>query len=131
MLCRAQYAKEVDKSCFPGIRAGPLMHVIAAKAVAFGEACGPTSSIRRIPSERRLRAGRLTGEGFRIVSGGTDSHLMLVDLRPFGVLGKIAQSVLDRAACLNKTPPLRPGKAVRPGNKRAPAVTTRAWMSRK
>jgi len=99
ILCREEYAAAIDKAVFPGLQGGPLMHVIAAKAVAFHEAAAPgfrdyTAGI--VGNARALAAG-LDGEGFRIVSGGTDNHLMLVDLRPFGVTGKVAQEALDRA----------------------------------
>jgi glycine hydroxymethyltransferase len=99
ILCRNEYAAAVDKAVFPGLQGGPLMHVIAAKAVAFREASEP--GFRKyaadvVTNARALAAG-LAEEGFRIVSGGTDNHLMLVDLRPFGVTGKVAQEALDRA----------------------------------
>ena len=84
---------------FPGLQGGPLMHVIAAKAVAFHEAARPEFreyAAQIVRNAQALSAG-LTDEGFRIVSGGTDNHLLLVDLRPFGVTGKVAQEVLDAA----------------------------------
>jgi glycine hydroxymethyltransferase len=99
ILSRSEYATGIDKAVFPGLQGGPLMHVIAAKAVAFREATQP--DFRRyaadvVANAQALAAG-LAEEGFRIVSGGTDNHLMLVDLRPFGVTGKVAQQALDRA----------------------------------
>lgn len=98
VLCKETFAKEIDKAVFPNIQGGPLMHIIAAKAVCFGEALRP--SFKTYQRQIRLNAAELAAamarEGFRIVSGGTDSHLMLVDLRPFGVTGKVAQAVLDR-----------------------------------
>ncbi len=99
ILCRQQYAAAIDRSVFPGLQGGPLMHVIAAKAVAFREASAP--SFRQyaadiVTNAAALAAG-LAAEGFRIVSGGTDNHLMLVDLRPFAVTGKVAQEALDAA----------------------------------
>jgi len=99
ILCRHQYAAAIDRSVFPGLQGGPLMHVIAAKAVAFREASAP--SFRQyaadiVTNAAALAAG-LAEEGFRIVSGGTDNHLMLVDLRPFAVTGKVAQEALDSA----------------------------------
>ncbi len=105
ILCRAEYAKAIDKAVFPGMQGGPLMHVIAAKAVCFHEAAQPAFSAyaEGIVRNARALAAALAGEGFRIVSGGTDNHLMLVDLRPFGVTGKVAQEALDRAGItLNK-----------------------------
>jgi glycine hydroxymethyltransferase len=99
ILCREQYAAAVDKAVFPGLQGGPLMHVIAAKAVAFHEAAQPAFreyAAGIVRNARALAAG-LVDEGFRVVSGGTDNHLMLVDLRPFGVTGKVAQETLDRA----------------------------------
>jgi glycine hydroxymethyltransferase len=99
ILSRQQYATAIDKAVFPGLQGGPLMHVIAAKAVAFLEASQP--SFRQYAADIVTNAGALAaalaGEGFRIVSGGTDNHLMLVDLRPFGVTGKVAQAALDNA----------------------------------
>jgi glycine hydroxymethyltransferase len=99
ILCREEYAAAIDKAVFPGLQGGPLMHVIAAKAVAFHEAAQPRfrDYAAAIVRNARALAGGLDGEGFRIVSGGTDNHLMLVDLRPFGVTGKQAQEALDRA----------------------------------
>lgn len=100
VLCREQYAKEIDKTVFPGIQGGPLMHVIAAKAVCFHEALQPDfkNYQRQIKANAKALAAGLIEEGFRIVTGGTDSHLMLVDLRPFGITGKVAQIVLDRVS---------------------------------
>jgi glycine hydroxymethyltransferase len=99
ILSRTDYAAGIDKAVFPGLQGGPLMHVIAAKAVAFREASAP--EFRRyaadVVSNAQALAAGLADEGFRIVSGGTDNHLMLVDLRPFGVTGKVAQEALDRA----------------------------------
>ena len=99
ILCRAEYATAIDKAVFPGLQGGPLMHVIAAKAVAFREAARPEFAEYAagvVQNASALAAG-LASEGFRIVSGGTDNHLMLVDLRPFGVTGKVAQEALDEA----------------------------------
>jgi glycine hydroxymethyltransferase len=99
ILCRSDLGAVIDKAVFPGLQGGPLMHVIAAKAVAFHEASQPsfaTYANEIVVNARALAAG-LAEEGFRIVSGGTDNHLMLVDLRPFGVTGKVAQEALDRA----------------------------------
>ena len=99
ILSREQYGAAIDKAVFPGLQGGPLMHVIAAKAVAFLEAGQP--SFRQyaadVVANASALASALSSEGFRIVSGGTDNHLMLVDLRPFGVTGKVAQEALDRA----------------------------------
>jgi glycine hydroxymethyltransferase len=105
ILCRAEHAAAVDKAVFPGLQGGPLMHVVAAKAVAFKEAMQPEfrDYSARIVANAVALAAALAAEGFRIVSGGTDNHLMLVDLRPFGVTGKVAQEVLDDAGItLNK-----------------------------
>jgi glycine hydroxymethyltransferase len=99
ILCRRQYAAAIDKAVFPGLQGGPLMHVIAAKAVAFLEAS--QTSFRQyaadVVTNAAALADGLASEGFRIVSGGTENHLMLVDLRPFGVTGKVAQEALDAA----------------------------------
>jgi glycine hydroxymethyltransferase len=99
ILCRADLAAAVDKAVFPGLQGGPLMHVVAAKAVAFLEASQPSfrEYAAGIVANAQALAAQLTAEGLRIVSGGTDNHLMLVDLRPFGVTGKVAQESLDRA----------------------------------
>ncbi len=105
ILCREEYAAAIDKAVFPGLQGGPLMHVIAAKAVAFHEAAQPSfrSYAAGIVRNARALADGLASEGFRVVSGGTENHLMLVDLRPFGVTGKVAQEALDRAGItLNK-----------------------------
>jgi glycine hydroxymethyltransferase len=105
ILCREEYAAAVDKAVFPGLQGGPLMHAIAAKAVAFHEAAQPAfrDYAAAIVRNARALATGLADEGFRVVSGGTDNHLMLVDLRPFGVTGKAAQEALDRAGItLNK-----------------------------
>ncbi len=99
ILCRSQYAPAIDKAVFPGLQGGPLMHVVAAKAVAFHEAAQPAfrQYAADIVANAQALAAGLAEEGFRIVSGGTDNHLLLVDLRPFGVTGKVAQEALDRA----------------------------------
>jgi glycine hydroxymethyltransferase len=99
IVCREQYATAIDKAVFPGLQGGPLMHVIAAKAVAFREALQPSfrDYAQAIIRNAAALADALAAEGFRVVSGGTDNHLMLVDLRPFGVTGKVAQEALDRA----------------------------------
>jgi len=99
ILSRAEHAAAIDKAVFPGLQGGPLMHVIAAKAVAFRLAARPDfrEYAAQIVSNAAALATALSDEGFRIVSGGTDNHLMLVDLRPFGVTGKVAQEALDAA----------------------------------
>jgi glycine hydroxymethyltransferase len=99
ILCGAELAKAIDRSVFPGTQGGPLMHIIAAKAVAFGEA--ETSEFRTYSHQTVANAQRLAAalieRGFDIVSGGTDSHLMLVDLRPKGLTGKVAEEMLVRS----------------------------------
>ncbi len=99
IMCREEYTTVIDKAVFPGLQGGPLMHVVAAKAVAFKEAAQPEFKdyAHQIVKNANALAEALAAEGFRIVSGGTDNHLMLVDLRPFGVTGKVAQEALDRA----------------------------------
>ena len=99
ILCGADLARAIDKSIFPGTQGGPLMHIIAAKAVAFAEAMTPEFkgySRRTVANARRLAAA-LIEHGFAIVSGGTDSHVMMVDLRPKGLTGKAAEQLLVRA----------------------------------
>ena len=105
IVCTEEYAQAIDKAVFPGLQGGPLMHVIAAKAVCFKEAMGAEFSdyARAIVRNAAALAAALSDEGFRVVSGGTDNHLMLVDLRPFGITGKVAQEALDAAGItLNK-----------------------------
>ncbi|MBE6670353.1 MAG: serine hydroxymethyltransferase [Ruminococcaceae bacterium] len=97
ILCKEELAKQIDKAVFPGTQGGPLMHIIAAKAVAFGEALTDEFKEyqKKIASNAAVLAKALLEEGFNLVSGGTDNHLMLVDLRPFGVTGKELEKRLD------------------------------------
>jgi glycine hydroxymethyltransferase len=99
ILCREGWAKEVDKALFPGVQGGPLMHVIAAKAVAFKEAMTPEWKAyqKQTVANAAALAAALIGEGFRLVSGGTDTHLMLVDVFAKGLTGKVAEKALDKA----------------------------------
>jgi glycine hydroxymethyltransferase len=99
ILCTAEYQKAIDKSVFPGTQGGPLEHVIASKAVAFGEALADDFKVyaRRIVENAKALAQALIARGFAIVSGGTDTHLMLVDLRPKNLTGKVAEKTLDQA----------------------------------
>jgi glycine hydroxymethyltransferase len=99
VLCRAEHAKSVDSRVFPGMQGGPLMHVIAAKAVALKEALSPEfkNYQQQIVKNSQALAQTLTAQGFRLTSGGTDNHLMLVDLRKSEVTGKVAQEALDKA----------------------------------
>jgi glycine hydroxymethyltransferase len=99
IMCSEKFAKAVDKVIFPGIQGGPLVHVIAAKAVAFKEALLPDFKDyqRQVIKNARALAKRLTEDGFRIVSGGTDNHLMLVDLSPKNITGRDAETALDAA----------------------------------
>jgi glycine hydroxymethyltransferase len=131
VMCQEQFAKQIDATVFPGVQGGPLMHVIAAKAVCFQEALQPQFreyQLQVVLNAKALAAG-LAKHGYRIVSGGTDNHLMLVDLRPKEINGKEAQEVLDRAGItVNKNgipfdtyPIFKPG-GIRIGT---PAVTTR------
>jgi len=98
-MCRQEFAKALDRVVFPGIQGGPLMHVIAAKAVAFKEAMEPEfrSYQEQVVSNARALAEALTTRGFNLVSGGTDNHLMLIDLTNKGVTGVEAESALDLA----------------------------------
>ncbi|HEX8693263.1 MAG TPA: serine hydroxymethyltransferase [Longimicrobium sp.] len=119
ILCTEEHAKAVDKQIFPGIQGGPLMHVIASKAVAFGEALRPEFgdySARVIANAQALAEGLLE-RGFKLVSGGTDNHLLLVDLRSKGVTGKIAEKALDRAG-------ITVNKNTVPGETESPFVTS-------
>jgi glycine hydroxymethyltransferase len=99
ILCTAEYQKAIDKSVFPGTQGGPLEHMIAAKAVAFGEALADDfkTYARKIVENAKALAQALINRGFAIVSGGTDTHLMLVDLRPKNLTGKVAEKTLDQA----------------------------------
>jgi glycine hydroxymethyltransferase len=131
VLCKTAHAKALDSSVFPGEQGGPLMHVIAAKAVCFGEALKPEFKIyqqKTLANARRL-AKSLQDRGFRIVAGGTDCHLFSLDLRPKNATGKEAEEALDKAGItVNKNAiPYDPQKpfiasGVRIG---APAITTR------
>jgi glycine hydroxymethyltransferase len=121
ILCRADLASAIDKAVFPGLQGGPLEHVIAAKAVAFHEAAQPEfrDYAAQIVRNAQALAAALTEQGFRVVSGGTDNHLMLIDLRTFDgeLTGKVAQEALDRAGItLNKN--------TIPGDPRSPFVTS-------
>lgn len=97
ILTTEEFAKKVDKTIFPGIQGGPLMHVIAAKAVAFGEALQPEFKEyqKQVVANAKTLADSLTEEGLRIVSGGTDNHVMLLDVSALGLTGKVAEHVLD------------------------------------
>ncbi|MFW6381002.1 MAG: serine hydroxymethyltransferase [Bacillota bacterium] len=98
ILCREQYAKAIDKAIFPGLQGGPLMHIIAAKAVAFREALEPgfDEYQQQIVDNARVLAERLQHHGLRLVSGGTDNHLILVDLTDMDITGKAAEAALDQ-----------------------------------
>ena len=99
VMCKTEYAKAIDKAVFPGLQGGPLMHVIAAKAVAFKEALAPEFKVyqRQIVANAQALAEGLLRRGFRLISGGTDNHLMLADLSNRNVTGKEAEATLDRA----------------------------------
>jgi glycine hydroxymethyltransferase len=131
ILCKAEHAKAIDKSVFPGSQGGPLEHIIAAKAVCFREALDPSFKqyAANIVSNARALAAALASHGFEIVSGGTDNHLMLVDLRNRGLTGKIAQTALDEAAITvnkNTVPKETQSPFVTSGIRiGTPAVTTR------
>src|SRR6184192_1140064 len=131
VLCREQFAKDLDKSVFPGVQGGPLVHIIAAKAVCFKEAAEPAFADyqRQIAANARRLAGALSAAGFRLVSGGTDTHLMLVDVFSRGLTGKVAEAALGKAGItvnknaipFDQNPPMV-ASGVRVGT---PAVTTR------
>ena len=131
VLCHADWAKQLDKTVFPGIQGGPLMHVIAAKAVAFKEALSETfrEYQQRIVENARALAAALAERGYRLVSGGTDNHLVLVDLRPKGITGAEAEGRLESiGVTVNKnTIPFDPEKPTVTSGIRlgTPAVTTR------
>jgi glycine hydroxymethyltransferase len=131
VLSKAQYAKDLDRTMFPGIQGGPLMHVIAAKAVCFTEAMEPSfvAYQRQIVANAQRLASVLSAAGFRLVSGGTDNHLMLVDVFSRGITGKAAEAALGKAAItvnknaipFDKNPPMV-ASGIRVGT---PAVTSR------
>ena len=128
-----EIAKKVNSAIFPGIQGGPLMHVIAAKAVAFGEASKPAFKeyTAQVVANARVLAKQMVDEGFAIVSGGTDTHLMLVDLRPKGLTGKAAEASLERAniTCNKNGVPFDPQKPMVTSGIRlgTPACTTRGF----
>ncbi len=133
ILCDAEYAAAIDKAVFPGTQGGPLMHIIAGKAVAFGEALKPEfrAYIERVLENARVLAETLQAAGFRIVSGGTDNHLMLVDLTPLGISGRKAERALDSVGItVNKNAiPNDPRPPVQTSGIRlgTPAMTTRGF----
>ena len=131
ILSKAEFAQAIDKVVFPGMQGGPLVHIVAAKAVCFLEASQPgfKDYARQIVANAKVLAETLAAEGFRIISGGTDTHLMLVDVFSKGMLGSEAEKGLGEAAItVNKNaipfdtnPPLKPS-GIRIGT---PAMTTR------
>ena len=131
IMCKEEFAKKIDGQTFPGIQGGPLMHVIAAKAVCLHEALQPSFKdyARQVVTNAKALSASLNRLGYRIVSGGTDNHLMLVDLRPQGIHGSDASIALDKAAItVNKnaipfdTEPITKTGGIRIGT---PAMTTR------
>ncbi len=133
ILCKEELAAKIDKAVFPGTQGGPLMHIIAAKAVALGEALKPEFKEyqKQIIANAQTLSKELVKEGFKIVSGGTDNHLMLIDLRPFGITGKEMEKRLDEVhITVNKNAiPNDPEKpfitsGIRVGT---PAITTRGF----
>jgi glycine hydroxymethyltransferase len=131
VLCTERYAKDLDKAVFPGLQGGPLVHVIAAKAVCFKDASQPAFATyqRQIVANAKRLADALVGAGFRLVSGGTDNHLMLVDVFSKGITGKVAEAALGKAGItvnknaipFDRNPPMV-ASGIRIGT---PAVTTR------
>ena len=131
VMCREQYAKNLDRAVFPGVQGGPLMHIIAAKAVCFREAATPEFKDyqQQLVANARRLAAAMTAAGFRIVSGGTDNHIVLVDTFSKGITGKVAEAALGRAGItvnknaipFDRNPPMV-ASGVRLGT---PAVTTR------
>ncbi len=119
ILCKEKYAKQIDKAVFPGTQGGPLMHIIAAKAVAFGEALKPEFKEyqQQIVKNASVLCDSMKEEGFRIVSDGTDNHLMLVDLTPFDITGKELEKRLDEVH-------ITVNKNTIPNEKQSPFVTS-------
>jgi glycine hydroxymethyltransferase len=130
-MCRAENARMLDRSVFPGQQGGPLMHVIAGKAVAFGEALKPEFKryAKQVVENARTLAAALAAGGVKLVSGGTDNHLMLVDVTPLGIGGKLAEETLDRCGitCNKNMIPFDERKPMDPSGIRlgTPALTTR------
>jgi len=131
VLCKAEYAKDLDRVVFPGLQGGPLVHIIAAKAVAFGEALQPsfTEYIGRVVANAKRLAAAMAGQGYRIVSGGTDNHLFLMDVFSKGITGKVGEKALEAAGItVNKNAiPFDPNPPMVASGLRVgtPAVTTR------
>src|SRR5438046_338178 len=131
ILSQQEFAAAIDKTIFPGIQGGPLVHIIAAKAVCFREAMQPSFKdyARQVVANAKVLAQSLADEGFRIISGGTDTHLMLVDVFAKGMLGSEAEKALGEAGVtvnknalpLDTNPPMKPS-GIRVGT---PAITTR------
>jgi glycine hydroxymethyltransferase len=131
VMCREKYAKDLDRSVFPGVQGGPLMHIIAAKAVCFKEAAAPEFAVyqRQVAANAKRLATAMIASGFRIVSGGTDNHIVLVDVFSKGITGKVAEAALGQAGItvnknaipFDQNPPMV-ASGVRLGS---PAVTTR------
>jgi len=119
ILCKEKYAKAIDKSVFPGVQGGPLMHVIAAKAVAFKEALSDDfkTYTKNIIENAKTLSDALTAEGIRIVSGGTDNHLLLLDVTPLNLTGNVAEEVLDKIG-------ITTNKNTIPFDKESPFVTS-------
>jgi glycine hydroxymethyltransferase len=136
VLCRQAYAKDLDRAVFPGMQGGPLVHVIAAKAVCLKEAAAPAFATyqRQIAANAKRLADVIAGGGYRLVSGGTDNHLMLVDVFSKGITGKVAEASLGKAAItvnknaipFDQNPPMV-ASGIRIGT---PAVTTRGMGER-
>ena len=130
-MCRAEHAKDLDRSVFPGTQGGPLMHVVAGKAVAFAEALRPDfkAYAQQVVDNARTLAEALAAGGVKLVSGGTDNHLMLVDVTPLGLGGKLAEEALDRCGitCNKNMIPYDERQPVDPSGIRlgTPALTTR------
>ena len=130
-MCRAEHAKDLDRAVFPGTQGGPLMHVVAGKAIAFAEALRPEFKdyAEQVIANARVLAQSLAAGGVKLVSGGTDNHLMLVDVTPLGLGGKLAEEALDRCGitCNKNMIPYDERKPVDPSGIRlgTPALTTR------
>ena len=137
ILCKSDIAQPIDKTVFPGVQGGPHMHIIAAKAVCFGEALRPEFRhyAQQIIDNAQTLAEALQSHGFRLVSGGTDNHLLLVDVGVKGISGRQAEQWLEKAHITanrntipyDERPPLQ-GSGVRLGT---PALTTRGWAPRR
>jgi glycine hydroxymethyltransferase len=132
-MCKEKYAKQIDRAVFPGMQGGPHDHITAAKAVAFGEALRPEFKeySRQVMANAKIMAEEFIKRGYRVISGGTDNHLMVVDMTSKGIVGKDAEKALEKAgiSVSRSTIPNDPNPPYNPSGVRfgTPAITTRGF----